>query len=587
MRLRYLFTLMLLAMTAIASARRAVQIIASEYGVTPGAQNIEANMQRMIDVAREKGAEGKRVEVIFTPGTYDFHAQNITRLRPYFISNHDQNVEGKRVAIDLSEVKNITFDGAGATFNFYGTVIPFAVTYAQKVTMKNLHIDYPEAQIAQVEVVSMSDTEGCTFRPAKEVKWKLNDNGSFMYYGEDWQISPSTGIAFEGETRHIVYNTSDLGFNTRDSRINEDGTVTSPSWRDKRLVPGTRVAMRAFRRPCPAIFIYRSSNVTLDNVQIHFADGMGVVANMSENINLKGIAVKVPEGSDRYFTTNADATHFSQCKGHIQSTGGLYEGMMDDAINVHGIYLRVQPTEGATNTITCTYEHSQAYGFDWGDVGDRVQFINSDIMQNIENSERTITRIEAIDTPIKTLRITLDRPIDIHGKVGIENLTWVPTVHFSNNIVRNNRARGALFSSPLKTVCTDNIFDHVSGSAIVLCGDCNGWYESGAVGDLHIRGNIFDNCLTSYFQFTDAVISIYPEIHQLDAQTIAFHGNKLGTIRIENNVFRTFDNPLLFAKSVDGLIFRKNKIEKNTEYLPFHHNKEVVRLQKVVNYQDK
>lgn len=36
------------------------------------------------------------------------------------------------------------------------------------------------------------------------------------------------------------------------------------------------------------------------------------------------------------FTTQADATHFSGCKGKITSCNGLYEGMMDDAINVHG-----------------------------------------------------------------------------------------------------------------------------------------------------------------------------------------------------------------------------------------------------------
>ncbi len=31
---------------------------------------------------------------------------------------------------------------------------------------------------------------------------------------------------------------------------------------------------------------------------------------------------------------------------------------------------------------------------------------------------------------------------------GIENLTWTPQVRFAGNTVRNNRARGALFSTP-------------------------------------------------------------------------------------------------------------------------------------------
>ena len=72
---------------------------------------------------------------------------------------------------------------------------------------------------------------------------------------------------------------------------------------------------------------------------------------------------------------------------------------------------------------------------------------------------------------------------------GIENLTWTPQVRFAGNTVRNNRARGALFSTPRRTVAEDNLFDHTSGTAILLCGDCNGWYETGACRDVLIRRN--------------------------------------------------------------------------------------------------
>ena len=41
-------------------------------------------------------------------------------------------------------------------------------------------------------------------------------------------------------------------------------------------------------------------------------------------------------------STQADATHFSSCRGKIDSRNGLYEGMMDDAINVHGTYLKIK-----------------------------------------------------------------------------------------------------------------------------------------------------------------------------------------------------------------------------------------------------
>lgn len=42
---------------------------------------------------------------------------------------------------------------------------------------------------------------------------------------------------------------------------------------------------------------------------------------------------------------------------------------------------------------------------------------------------------------------------------------------------------------------------------------------------------------------------------------------------IEDNEFETFDAPILYAKSVDGLVFRNNTIKLNTEYKPFHPNR--------------
>ncbi len=71
----------------------------------------------------------------------------------------------------------------------------------------------------------------------------------------------------------------------------------------------------------------------------------------------------------------------------------------------------------------------------------------------------------------------------------VENITWTPKVDFSFNIVRNNRARGALFSTPQKTLVSNNLFDYTSGTAILLCSDCNGWYETGSTRDIFISNN--------------------------------------------------------------------------------------------------
>lgn len=60
-----------------------------------------------------------------------------------------------------------------------------------------------------------------------------------------------------------------------------------------------------------------------------------------------------------------------------------------------------------------------------------------------------------------------------------------------------------------------------------------------------------------------------------------FHGGKPGAIQITDNEFETFDLPILYAKSVDGLVFKRNRIHTNTDYKPFHWNQNRFLLEKV------
>lgn len=315
---------------------------------------------------------------------------------------------------------------------------------------------------------------------------------------------------------------------------------------------------------------------------------MGLLAQLCEDITLDGFNVCLKGKDDpRYFTTQADATHFSQCKGKITSVNGLYENMMDDAINVHGTYLKI--LERIDNhTVRGRYMHDQAWGFDWGFAGDSVKFIRTRTM-DMEKEVYTIAEIRPHDKPqitgarefVITFKEELSPSITPEASYGIENLTWTPEVYFAHNTVRHNRARGSLFSTPKRTVVEENLFDHTSGTAILLCGDCNGWFETGACRDVLIRKNKFVNALTNLFQFTNAVISIYPEIPDLDGQTTYFHGGKPGAIQIVDNEFDTFDAPILYAKSVDGLVFRQNIIRTNTDYPPFHWNHNRFLLERV------
>lgn len=569
------------------SAQKVYEI--SAFGLKANSsKNASPVLQKALAKIKAEYKEGEKVILRFPEGRYEFHEKGAA-VREYYISNHDQT-NPKKVGIALEDMKNLTLDGQGSEFVFHGRMLPVSLLRSENCLLKNFSIDFENPHIAQVKIVENDPQDGIVFEPAPWVDYRIAKDSIFEAYGEGWTMRHSWGIAFDGDTKHLVYNTSDIGCPTKGASEVAPRRIHAPGWKDARLVPGTVVAMRGWGRPTPGIFLSHDVNTTIENVKVHYAEGMGLLAQLCENITLEKFGVCLKGDADpRYFTTQADATHFSGCKGKIVSCNGLYEGMMDDAINVHGTYLKVVKRVD-DRTLVGRYMHGQSWGFEWGCPGDEVQFIRSNTMELVGKQNKIISirpydkeQTEGAREFLITFQEPVDQVINEQSGFGIENLTWTPEVLFSGNVIRNNRARGSLFSTPRKTIVENNLFDHTSGAAILLCGDCNGWFETGACRHVIIRKNRFVNALTNLFQFTNAVISIYPEIPDLKGQQQYFHGGPEGGIVIEDNEFETFDAPILYAKSVDGLVFRNNTIKLNTEYKPFHPNRNRFWLERVTN----
>mgnify|MGYP005930762135 FL=1 len=587
MKLLSVLSLSLVLSCTTLSAQKVYEI--SAFGLKANSsKNASPVLQKALAKIKAEYKEGEKVILRFPEGRYEFHEKGAA-VREYYISNHDQT-NPKKVGIALEDMKNLTLDGQGSEFVFHGRMLPVSLLRSENCLLKNFSIDFENPHIAQVKIVENDPQDGIVFEPAPWVDYRIAKDSIFEAYGEGWTMRHSWGIAFDGDTKHLVYNTSDIGCPTKGASEVAPRRIHAPGWKDARLVPGTVVAMRGWGRPTPGIFLSHDVNTTIENVKVHYAEGMGLLVQLCENITLEKFGVCLKGDADpRYFTTQADATHFSGCKGKIVSCNGLYEGMMDDAINVHGTYLKVVKRVD-DRTLVGRYMHGQSWGFEWGCPGDEVQFIRSNTMELV-GKQNKITSIRPYDKEqtegAREFLITFQEPVDQvineQSGFGIENLTWTPEVLFSGNVIRNNRARGSLFSTPRKTIVENNLFDHTSGAAILLCGDCNGWFETGACRHVIIRKNRFVNALTNLFQFTNAVISIYPEIPDLKGQQQYFHGGPEGGIVIEDNEFETFDAPILYAKSVDGLVFRNNTIKLNTEYKPFHPNRNRFWLERVTN----
>ncbi len=547
------------------------------------------DLRRAVAEAVAEKAPADTLVIRLLADQYDFRPAD-AELRGLYISNHDQD-NPKAVGILIENARNVILDGRSARLLFNGRMLPVALLNSSGCRLRGFSIDFPTPQISQVIVESNDTAAGViTYRPEPWVEWEVRDS-AFVVKGEGWEHTPLTAIPFEEHTGRVLYRSGDINVGVKGVTRVSPTSVSAP-WKDPRLLPGTRLAMRTYRRPAPGIFLDADTATTIENVLVHYAEGMGLLAQNCRDIDIRHSGVcRASYDDPRYFTTQADATHFSSCSGTVAVTDCLFEGMMDDAINVHGTYLKITEVIDSA-TISARYMHRQTYGFPWGAPGDTVRLVSSSAMDYLA-APSVIKTIRPLSPESRDFIVTLSSPLPdtllqyvsspsvrLSGgasfserpspsplpAVGIENLTRTPSVLFARNTVRHNRARGALFSSPRPTLCEDNLFDHTSGAAILLCGDCNGWYESGPCRDVTIRRNTFLNALTTPYQFTEAVISIYPVIPDLDHKRAPFHSD----VTITGNRFITFGTPLLYAKSVAGLRFLDNTIETNTAYPPYH-----------------
>ncbi len=306
--------------------------------------------------------------------------------------------------------------------------------------------------------------------------------------------------------------------------------------------------MRDGIRDQVGMLIVGSSRVTMRDVGIHFMHGLGVVGQFSEDLTFERMDIRPRPETGRTVTGFADFIHLSGCKGRLTIRDSRFAGAHDDAINVHGTYLRIV---GRTepHQLLVRFMHPQTYGFPAFVPGDEVAFVGADSLTAYASD-----RIAAVEMrSARELMITLEGPLpeEIGERDVLENLTWTPEVEIIGNDFARIPTRGILATTPRRVVIRDNTFTNMHMSAVLVAADANSWYESGAVADLSVLDNRFIQCGGG----EHPVIQIAPENSHSNVQT-PVHRN----IRIVGNQFVKIRGAVLSARSTKGLWFKHNEI---------------------------
>ena len=541
----------------------------TDFGYQPNSRvNAVAYVKQALAACKTKA----HPVLVFAPGRYDFWPQYSDE-RQYFESNTDV-IPLRRCPILILQQQNLTIDGQGSDFIYHDREQPFTIDSSMGVTLKNVNIDWDIPLTAQAEVVEATGSYIDLAINTAESPYVI-ENGKVVFTGEGWKSQWWDAMEFDGTTHLIVPNTADGclgdGFDGYTAVKLNNGLVRL-KYAFKRLpAVGNYLVLRHSARDHAGIFINRSVNTRIEHVNIYHTAGLGILSQYAENLYFKDVWCVPNAAKNRYFCGHDDGLHFSNCKGQIEVDSCRFAALMDDPINVHGTAVQVIK-KISPSKLLCKFMHNQSIGFYWAQKGDSIGLIENETMATIGYA--VADQFTKLDSVLFELSFSAPLPEALQVGNALENLTWTPAVHIQNSYFGSNRARGILVTTPRKVVIENNVFE-TSGSAILIAGDANGWFESGAVNDVLISNNTFKPaCLTSIYQFCEGIISIYPEIPKLDAQK-PFHRN----ITITHNTFNPFDYPVLYAKSTQGLYFTNNIIIHSTQFTPFHPRKSMITLQ--------
>ncbi len=481
-----------------------------------------------------------KAEVLhFDPGVYHFYGTYAGEYECN-ISNHSPNGK-KKIIFPLIGYKNFKIEAEGCLFVIHDFSIPFLVAESENICVIGPTIEAVDLQSAQGTVVS-ADGNSYTVEMDSSDPWDIR-RGVLVFRACGLYTECDNFIRFD-RNGNRVRGAGDHGYY---KILAEKSGENCIRFINNSEIPevGERIAYYGGERRCCAFFLRGSSDISIENVTVTRHTGMGVIAQMCENISLDFFRVIPKPGN--VITTEADATHFVNCSGVISLRNCVFENMMDDAMNVHGIYTQI--LRSSPGEIYVRYMHNEAKGIDIYRKGDVIAISDKETV--LPMCYANIRDVEVLNND--TTRLLLEEYTQLEAGLVVENITRQPKVYMGGCTVRNNRARGILLGTKGKIIIAENYF-RTEDQAILFECDPKYWFESGSVSDVYIDGNIFDDCAAGRGR---AVIEAVPREKTENGRY--FHGE----IRILENKLISCTAPLAYINNAEKVDILGNSVEGN------------------------
>ena len=492
---------------------------------------------------RGGGVPGAPVVIHFHPGRYDFDLTRAFEEKYQITNTNDCPDDPKKVAVLLKRVSNISLEGEGALLVFHRKTMELCVDRSSGISISGLAFDYARPTVSEYRIAAVGNGY-LDVEIHRDSRYEIR-GGHLYWVGDGWEHTKGLAQELDLDTGIVQrIGTGPVGGASKCVELLpfKVRVYGRPGFL-KRFKSGRIYQVRETLRDYSALFIRRSDGVSFKNVHFRFLHGMGVVAQLSRDLSFESVRVAPGEDSGRTVSAWADMLHFADCGGTISIVDCVFSGAQDDALNVHGISLRVAERMGPKR-LRIHFAHKETFGFQVFSKGDEVAFIHrSDF--GVFATRRVVAA--SMSSP-RDIVLDLDSPLpdDLRSGDVVSNASWAPRVVIKGCDVSHIPTRGFLLGTVRDSVVEGNSFHSTHDSAILLPNDIFSWFETGGVSNILIRNNRFLRCGGSVVLIGPRMASPNPGIYR--------------GVRVVGNVFELRGRLALKVSGTTGLSVEGNVI---------------------------
>jgi hypothetical protein len=310
-----------------------------------------------------------------------------------------------------------------------------------------------------------------------------------------------------------------------------------------------------------------SQSCTFEDITIYWGGQFGFYESHSASANryIRNTITygPIPPGARMraLVSQSADGLH---CGGSIVGPtveGCLFEGQMDDGVNIHGSFYQIARSRGFIVTMGFPSDFLDApreYHPDDAiyiyDARKHTLLARKIVAINETNfvSSRQSRHSRFANYPMCFVDLTLDEEVD----VPYDSVAWFPSrcgagYRINGCTIRNNWSRGFLLKADDGSL-TNNIVERTPGAGIVLSTELN-WAEAGYSRKVTIEGNTLRSC-----GFLN-VAALGEQAGGLVVTSTGMEGHGHAEIRIRNNTFENIDLTNIIIRHARDVIISDNK----------------------------